>query len=104
MTITYSNMFQYISGAKAVGVIAAGAVGGGLLAQGAQATLGSTTPIELGVVIGFVVGVFYAGRMLQRILDGQKQTHRRLVRIERKLHIDDGPTDDDQDNEQGENA
>ena len=101
MTIQYSTMLQYISGVKAVGIIAAGTVGGGILAEGAQITLGSTTPIELGVVIGFVVGVFYAGRTLQKIVDGQKQTHRRLVRIERKLHIDDGPTDEDQDDEQG---
>jgi FtsH-binding integral membrane protein len=87
-------MIEHFSSIRG-GLVTTGVVVAGSLATIlAQTVIGDSTGLQIGLVGGLLIGVFWAGRQMQRITDGQKQTHRRLLRIERKLHIDDGTTDD----------
>lgn len=61
-------------------------VSGGSLAIIAD-TIGDSTTVQIGLVGGLCLGVFYAGATLQKLKDGQSATNRRLDRIERRLDI-----------------
>ena len=71
-------------------------MGGGIMAMLAESLTDSTT-IQIGLVGGIAVGVFYAGAALQKLKDGQRQANARLSRIEKKLNIDSNEEDDDHD-------
>ena len=88
-------MIHLIPGIKGAALMGAAVAGGGLVTALAE-TIGDSTTVQISVVGGLVIGVFYAGATLQKLKDGQKATNARLSRIERKLKISAKDDDDEE--------
>jgi len=82
-------MIQFIPTIKAGATLATLSIGGGLATMLAEVNIGDSTTIQIGLVGGLVVGVFFAGCTLQKLKDGQRAANKRLSRIERKLQIEE---------------
>ncbi len=68
-------------GLVTTGIVTAGYAGTML----AQTVIGDSTGLQIGLVGGLLIGVFWAGRQMQSLKDGQRNMGRRLERIETRL-------------------
>ena len=99
-----THMFIFeIPAAKGALAIGGVMLGSGLAVRGAElladATIGNSSSVELGVLAAACGGVWYLGRVLQRLQDGNKANGKRLSRIERKLGISEDSDDSDKEDE-----
>ena len=76
---------------KLAGTIAAVVFGTGSFAMVADAMVSESTPISLGLIVGASVGVcggiWFLGRMLQKLEDGQREMKSQIKEIKVKLKI-----------------
>jgi len=81
-------MIEIVSAIKGGSMMLAVFALGGVGTMLAEAAIGESTTITLGLVGGLLIGVFRAGSALQKMKDGLKVANSRLDRIEKKLKID----------------
>lgn len=83
-------------GLVTTGVVVSGTLGTIL----AQTVIGDSTGLQIGLVGGLLIGVFWAGRQMQSLKDGQRNMGRRLKRIEDRLDYGSPqPSNDSQDHD-----
>jgi hypothetical protein len=83
-------------GLVTTGVVVAGSLGTLL----AQTVIGDSTGLQIGLVGGLLIGVFWAGRQMQSLKDGQRNMGRRLKRIEDRMDYGaPQPSNDSQDHD-----
>jgi hypothetical protein len=97
-------MIEHFSSSRG-GLVTTGVVVAGSLATFmAQTVIGDSTGLQIGLVGGLLIGVFWAGRQMQSLKDGQRNMAWRLKRIEDRMDYgrnitDDQSREDDKDND-----